>query len=904
MKIKEVTLENIKSYEERTSIDLQGGVTAILGENGSGKSTIQEAIGFTLFDSLPFNNNEFVREGASSGTVDVTIELEQGGEVQQYRITRSAGRANYDVARFDETNEEWVSQDIDSKSALIDWLCVRFDVEDRKDLQSLWKSCVGVPQTRFLSDFAQTPRNRKQTFDELLGVDAYEESFTGALKRVPETIEEEQNRIQGGIQQLTGEVQNLPSRRNEKSELEGKVESLIQEISKKKSELGEVKQQFEELDCIKDRIEELEDEIAQVDQDVGVKKDALETAKAELKTARQAAEKCEEAKEGHDQYEEAKELEKELSGRKKELDTLEDQHRKKQAELEHLQEKKETLQQQAQKYNQAKRDLEAYEDQKERYENLGEQISDLENSQDAIDRFSDKIDDLDNQAHEALQQLRAKQELIAEIEAEAETAPNAKELRDQISDRKVEQRSNAAERKDIENHLEILRDAEAKAPCPTCGGPLDSQDRQERINEQESRLEKIESECDRLINEISDLQTELEEAENVEERFSKLDIHYEQAAELEAKLADLQQNRKEKVEKIEELEEQVSLLPSIREKHASLEDAKDSYYKANARVDEFADAPKELEKVESTIEETGTDIDRLEGEIGEFEGVEEELNDVKETLSECEEDYKKYEQNKQAADQLEQRQKTVEGVEDRIDRLEENKKKLKEDLLEDKNSFDSEKYQQLDERIDSLKQRLTELSVRKSERVKKLEEVTSTVDRLEEKLEERSQKVEALRNLAADYDFATWVRENVRKAGPKMREVITNRIGTRANTIFRSIRGRKAEQLEWTSDYDIVVVDADVRKSFSTLSGGEKMAAALAVRLAILEQMSSLGIAFLDEPTANLDQHKKSNLVDQLNALDVFEQLTVISHDSTFESMTDYSITIEKPEQTSEVVSD
>ena len=82
------------------------------------------------------------------------------------------------------------------------------------------------------------------------------------------------------------------------------------------------------------------------------------------------------------------------------------------------------------------------------------------------------------------------------------------------------------------------------------------------------------------------------------------------------------------------------------------------------------------------------------------------------------------------------------------------------------------------------------------------------------------------------------------------------------------------------------------------------MAAALAVRLAILEQMSGLGIAFLDEPTANLDQQKKANLVDQLNALDTFEQLTVISHDSTFETMTDHSIVIEKPEQTSEVVSD
>ena len=82
------------------------------------------------------------------------------------------------------------------------------------------------------------------------------------------------------------------------------------------------------------------------------------------------------------------------------------------------------------------------------------------------------------------------------------------------------------------------------------------------------------------------------------------------------------------------------------------------------------------------------------------------------------------------------------------------------------------------------------------------------------------------------------------------------------------------------------------------------MAAALAVRLAILEQISGLGVAFLDEPTANLDQDKKANLVSQLNKLDTFEQLTVISHDATFDSMTDYSITIEKPDQSSAVLGD
>ena len=87
---------------------------------------------------------------------------------------------------------------------------------------------------------------------------------------------------------------------------------------------------------------------------------------------------------------------------------------------------------------------------------------------------------------------------------------------------------------------------------------------------------------------------------------------------------------------------------------------------------------------------------------------------------------------------------------------------------------------------------------------------------------------------------------------------------------------------------------------FDTLSGGEKMAAALAIRLAVLEQLAAIGVAFLDEPTANLDARKKQNLVTQLESLDQLDQLGVVSHDRTFESMTERTVELEKDDQTEE----
>jgi len=61
--IESVMLEDFKSYADRTTIELGDGVTAIVGENGSGKSTVQEAIGFALFDTHPFDNQNRLGAG-------------------------------------------------------------------------------------------------------------------------------------------------------------------------------------------------------------------------------------------------------------------------------------------------------------------------------------------------------------------------------------------------------------------------------------------------------------------------------------------------------------------------------------------------------------------------------------------------------------------------------------------------------------------------------------------------------------------------------------------------------------------------------------------------------------------------------------------------------------------------
>ncbi len=900
MRITEVALTDIKSYKNRTAVPIEGGVTAILGENGAGKSTIQEAIGFALFDSLPFNNKDFVREGASSGTVEVTFEQETQQGTQQFRVTRSAGRAGYGVHRYDPEANEWVDQDIDSKKELIRWLCSRFDVEDGDELQSLWVSCIGVPQTRFLSDFAQTAANRTRTFDALLNLDAYEESWN-VLKDVPDAIEKQQQDLRRDIDTLTGKVQGLPDKRAKEESLADDIEIIGARIKRKTGELSEKEAEYEELEAVEEKIERLDQEVDLLEGDIDSAESNLETAKEELTAAEKAQEKCEANREGYRRYKEARERQEELEKQEAERDTLVEERDEQEDTIQAIQFEVGQLDGDLKKLEAARETLETREEEKKRYEALEERIESLENRENDVETLEQEIKQLAEEIETKEREVESAEETIAEIDEEWEETTNPEALSDEINDRQASRKQLVSERDRLEEQLDRLRDTDVDAPCPTCDRPLDEDHRSETIEQREARIEEIETERKELAEELDTFREQREAARKVKQCFDKIPVHREKAESLEGEIEDLRAEREERQAELADLEDELAYLPNLEAERDDLEEAYDGYQTAEFRAEELADVPNELEAKRAELEEEQLALTEIEDELEAFDSLDEELTEVKETLGGTESAHQTYIKHQQQASQVEERQERVENLESELADLKADIEETEADLKETKASFDGNRFETLVSEVEDIKEELAGDRRSLDHKRENLEEVRETIEELESKLEERQEKLQQVKELKADQQFADWVRENVREAGPKMREIITDRIGQRANELFRSIRGASAETLEWTSDYEIVVHDANVRKSFSTLSGGEKMAAALAVRLAILEQLASVGIAFLDEPTANLDRQKKRNLVTQLKQLDSFDQLTVISHDETFDSMTDYTVTVTKDQQTSEV---
>ena len=171
------------------------------------------------------------------------------------------------------------------------------------------------------------------------------------------------------------------------------------------------------------------------------------------------------------------------------------------------------------------------------------------------------------------------------------------------------------------------------------------------------------------------------------------------------------------------------------------------------------------------------------------------------------------------------------------------------------------------------------------ERESSLSAELAKLDEVRASLREEFRAKERLQGLAEATDF---IRDTLKAAGPLVTESYLYNISIEANQLFREITGEAGRALRWTRDYEIVIEEGGYERSFPNLSGGEQMAAALAVRLALLKQLSDIRIAFFDEPTVNMDAERRERLAQQIGQVRHFKQLFVISHDDTFEESVDH----------------
>jgi DNA repair protein SbcC/Rad50 len=240
----------------------------------------------------------------------------------------------------------------------------------------------------------------------------------------------------------------------------------------------------------------------------------------------------------------------------------------------------------------------------------------------------------------------------------------------------------------------------------------------------------------------------------------------------------------------------------------------------------------------------------------------------------------KLQQFQEATTRLENAQETLEALEQQVAQL----------LV----GYDETRVREMQAAFSEAQEQSITLRAQLPEKQKRLIDVQEQVAKLTQVREKSAIAQNHLKQRQRIDRFIKFSRKAYKEAGPKITERYLQNISREADRLFRELMNRPNVALEWTRDYEILVREEAHTRRLVNLSGGEQMCAALAVRLALLKVLADVDIAFFDEPTTNMDRQRRIQLAEAIANIKTFRQLFVISHDDTFEQVTEHVILVER----------
>lgn len=323
------------------------------------------------------------------------------------------------------------------------------------------------------------------------------------------------------------------------------------------------------------------------------------------------------------------------------------------------------------------------------------------------------------------------------------------------------------------------------------------------------------------------------------------------------------------------------------------------------QLTQLQNAQQQLLTKSKTLEEKKLAIRKMEEEeilakeqLKQYETVEGQLERVKQDLANSEESYRlflKYQEEANKVAELESKLTQIKATEkEKLDHEE----RLTSQLSKLESAFSDEKLKELEEEVEKRQQELSKTEGNLTGKKEKLQELEGQLAKMEEARRQIGIIEKTLVRYQRVKDMLDFVRSIFNRAGEKVATVYREYLAQEASRIYREV-ARENVSLEWQQDYEVVLVDQiggrKRERSFRQLSGGEQMTAALAVRLALLKQLAGIQVGFFDEPTTNLDSERRNYLASVIPKLTkTFDQLFIISHDDSFDAMTDNIIELSK----------
>jgi exonuclease SbcC len=289
-----------------------------------------------------------------------------------------------------------------------------------------------------------------------------------------------------------------------------------------------------------------------------------------------------------------------------------------------------------------------------------------------------------------------------------------------------------------------------------------------------------------------------------------------------------------------------------------------------------------------------TQIDELSTQLEAFAELDEAIAAHNQTKQTHQSDYLQYLQNERAAQDEARLTQELAAAQTALTEHQQAWHQIQTQLDQAQANFDPQKAQAVDEAYQTVRSERDRLTGGLPGQQQMLQELQRQIDDLKDVAEKRDTAVEERKHRDRIKRFINFARRAYKEAGPRITERYVQQISREGDRLFRELINRPNVALTWTQDYEVVVQEGPNTRRFVNLSGGEQMCAALAVRLALLKVLADIDIAFFDEPTTNMDRPRRESLAEAIARIRSFNQLFVISHDDTFEKVTENVIVVER----------
>ena len=1020
MRVARIVLHNVKSYAGPTTIDLAPGINAVCGENGAGKSTIVEGLGFALFGYRPYKLDAFLREGEKSGSITVTVEDDEGCS---FDVVRKLGSSTAQSV-YSEIGQKLAEGEADVRN----WLLNFFGLEPGTDLPKLFEDTVGPPQGTLTAIFLESAGPRGKKFDRLLQIEDYA-AAAQSLRSVSNLFRDQATEADRHAALMEGDARRLP-------EVEDRQRETVLRNMELEAGLARSRQRQAELGVARERLERAREAVRRAEADLGMaearereSRRRREELEAELKGAEEAARLVQQSEPGYRVYLEAAERLKQLNARRQERDRLRQSAElagraalrceqeatsleKRLADLARDDARAAELQLRVPEQEWLEGALKQAEERmrvrlevarrvpelegrllaaRNRLQEAAERLKDVEAAQPEASRWEElrerdralreRLASLEKQGWELKQagdglveaQGRLKQ-MVAEAEtlerelgalrslkSPAELAAGRQQRRDLVAAEaaSLEARNQEAlrTRVQVEGGLcpffhepcknlrpGISLDAHFDGVIAATGAELertrvdlvrtDAELAEARSAERAiSRLPDLERRLDQIVQERVRLDGETGRLEQLRKGLEKTPAERAEAGQallaLEPEMARVEAARQvvateegwrrqsgEAAEVATREQEGLTQLRALLEQEAGAEEV---LVAARASLAEIGDSRgeatvlrqrvgRERPEAERALERARRDLggaqiaeERAQRDLEPFALLEEEMVESSRRRDDNEGAYRAFLANQADAGRLDQRRASCVRASEELQGAAGLLDSTRRQLDAARSAYDDPERLRLQQEMEGAAgdiargERERELCIQDGERL--LQEAAL--------LHARKNEMEAAVADAARCRRYMEAVESIRRAldaaGPEIARALLRRISARATGIYRELLGQPAVSLEWGADYEIRCRIRAEDREFKQLSGGEQMSAALSVRLALLQSLSNLRLAFLDEPTAHMDAARRANLAAQIENLRSFDQLVVISHDDSFDTLFGHVVRLAKRNGATEV---